>query len=85
MEQKTIVEPLVREVHKICDRIGSGLEVEVQDDFPFVGFDNRLNFLDSGIIFVEMLAFGTANAEKGRKQDQKNENILSEHSKTKYR
>lgn len=70
MEQKTIVEPLVREVHKICDRIGSGLEVQVQDDFTFVGFDNRLNFLNSCIIFIEMFAFGTAKAEKSRKQDQ---------------
>ena len=70
MEQKSIIKTLTRKVHKIGNRIGSSLEVQVQDDFTFVGFDNRLNFLDSCIIFIEMFAFGTAKAEKSRKQDQ---------------
>ena len=58
MKEKSIVEPRICELDKIRNRIRSGLEVQVHNDFPLVGVYLGKNLGRSRVILVKNFSCG---------------------------
>ena len=72
VKAKSLVKALVRQVYKVSDRIRSRLEIEVNDNLTFVSFNNGFDGLDSRIILVKVLSFGTTEIKNSKnKNDRK--------------
>ena len=64
MEPKAIVKALVRKINKIRNRIGSGLEVQINNDFSFMSCYFGKNLGNSRIILVKDFSLGKSICDK---------------------